>query len=57
MLKRIAKWILTMVDINVKLDEDVLNIEILMAGITLASWTIDLIKDDGGVKHGTKTKT
>lgn len=56
MIKKIARWILTRVDLTVRLDDQILNIKVSMAGTTLIEWTIPLIKDEltAGVKHGTK---
>lgn len=57
MIKRIAKWILKMVDVDVKLDGDVVTIRIELAGVQLVEWSIDLIKEPEGVTRGKKTKT
>lgn len=56
MLRKLGRWILTMVDVKVRLDRDILNIEISLAGVVIADWTIDLIKDTPEVKHGTQQK-
>jgi hypothetical protein len=56
MIKRIAKWILKMVDVDVKLDGDVVTIRIELAGVQLVEWSIDLIKEPQGVTRGKKTK-
>jgi len=57
MIKRIAKWILQMVDVDVKLDGDIVTISIELAGVQLVEWSIDLIKEPEGVTRGTKKKT
>jgi len=58
MIKKIAKWILKMVDVDVKLDQDILNIKVYLGGVLLVEWTIDLIKNNAivGVAHGTWKK-
>lgn len=45
-----------MVDVSVRLDDDILTIKLFLAGVLLANWSIDLVKEPEGVKHGTKTK-
>ena len=52
MLKRIARWILTMVDVDVKLDGDTLEVTIELAGVQIAQWTIDLLKTPDEVTRG-----
>lgn len=43
-----------MVDVDVKLDGDILTISIELAGVELAEWSIDLVKEPEGVTRGKK---
>ena len=46
-----------MVDVDVKLDGDIVTITIELAGVQLVEWSIDLIKEPEGVTRGTKKRT
>lgn len=48
MFAKILKWLLTAVDISVVLSGDDLTIVLKFSGMTVANWTIDLLKDGIG---------
>ena len=57
MIRKIAVWILRMVDVDFKLDGDILTVRIYLGGIQLVEWTVDLLKEPEGVSHGKKART